>query len=58
MATANISSSQMIKLSLVLTQKEAEYLKWMMQNAMEDNEAPECFAVREVIFNSLKDAGV
>lgn len=58
MATATVSSSQMVKLCLVLTEKEAEYLKWMMQNAMGDDEAPECFAVRQAIFNSLKDAGM
>lgn len=60
MATANVEKKQFVHLRLVLTPGEAEQLKAMMQNPVisPEDEPEEAFAVRQAIFNELKQAGV
>jgi len=60
MASAFLEKKQFVHLRLVLTTSEAEQLKAMMQNPVlsPDDEPEEAFAVRQAIFNELKQAGV
>lgn len=60
MATAKIVCEPVINLNLVLNQKEAAILRSLVQNSPHniEEESPESYALREVIFKSLKQAGI
>lgn len=60
MATAVVSSQNFVRVTLVLTPGEATQLMNMMQNPVvhPNDEPEEAFAVRQAIFQELKQAGV
>ncbi|AWN06234.1 hypothetical protein [Erwinia phage phiEaP8] len=60
MATAVVNYQNFVRVTLVLTPGEAEQLKNMMQNPVisPNDEPEEAFAVRQAIFQELKQAGV